>query len=200
MGSPLYNVSFKGERDYAQGPDVANIVYETVFELSQGKFTSFDITFHRMIRKKFKFISNLSAPPPIYHANGYFVVDGDRKKFWIVEDFDELEGRNEFDENFILSKMVFDKSGSVTIKHLPGYSKFELWVSMLKALYERKNPDLQGKWIFVRACLSKFEMVNEGQNLTVEHVANVGTKISKSKVFDGLIELGDIYFSFVEEI
>lgn len=189
-------VPFKGKRNYIQGPDLYNFIFQglkadSVREL-RFAVHSFIETSHlvRYSTEDYKMTPTYSSAP----VKSTFFRNGKMVYRYIVPDETQpvRTDRIEYNEALILENCRFAENAIISCGESP-YTFMETVVSMNKILLGKQYPDLTGKWIFNKAEMAY--LCNEVRDLKVKLFQNVGFRLFKSKVFRGSEFLGHLYFS-----
>lgn len=198
MKTKMLDIPLKGERSYIQGPDLFNAAFETLSDEAGGAPIDFEIAFHKMALKQVELIWDTDEAPEECFALGMRSLAGERARFWMREIETPLSERQPYLEEEIVAQMSFDETLTKARLDSPfPYSEMELWVSMIKALHQRRFADADGKWVFVRAKLSAYARQDAVEALRVELAATLGTKLTRNAVYMGDRKIGDVFFALM---
>lgn len=198
MEKQAFDIPLKGERDYIQGPDLFNLAVQTLSEAGEGPADEFELAFHRMAHRQVALVWDTDVAPEDAFAVGSRLRDGQRDRFWMTELAAPLGNRQPYPEDRIVAQMSFDDEFR-TARLEPGfaYSDMELWVSMIKAMHQRRFAGADGKWVFVRAKLWTYDPNHAPAVLCAELTATLGTKLTRNVVYLDEQKIGDVFFALM---
>jgi hypothetical protein len=190
---------FKGDRDYLHGTTLFDSVMEWIIDTYQDKtITKLDASFHHLVHRQ---VALYDTPVEEDESVGIFsfFVDGERKKIFLHETDTPVRVRIACSEEQIREEIVIDFSKQqATLHQLQGFSDMELWVFMIKELHYNIYPDLEGKWLFVRAQFPAYgQQIHPVQKLVVRVLSNFQNKLTRSGLFVNDDKVGEIYFSLI---
>lgn len=198
MKTKTLDIPLKGSRNYIQGPDLFNAAFETLAEEAGGSAGEFEIAFHRMAHKKVELVWDTDTAPEDAFAAGSQSTQQGRARYWMRELDAPLSGRQPYPEDEIVARMTFEEGFSQARlnKEFP-YSDMEIWVSMIKAMHQRRFADAAGKWVFVRAKLWAYDPRHAPASRRVELAATLGTKLTRNLVYLNDEKIGDVFFALM---
>lgn len=131
-------LSFKGERDYIQGPDIFDAVIQALCAGAETtRVAQIDVAFHRLARRAVELINDDqgSAMDPV--AICQYSIDGVRRQAFVVETGTEIVERHPYPEEDIIERMSIDTDQRTCALDIDlPFTDMELWVSMTKALHK----------------------------------------------------------------
>ncbi|WP_340111711.1 hypothetical protein [Maribellus mangrovi] len=194
-------VSFKGQRNYVQGPDIFNKVTDI---LAQKKihFLSISMTFNKMARTNIDLYLSDQKDSLNKEHNAYFEVIKDENVSLfgsIVENGDPITSRNEYPEEEIFSLAKINKdSQTISLLETVEYSNTEIIVSLNKRLLQQLYPDKKGKWLFTRFEVSG-DITNSYKDMVLILKKNMNFKLTKTEILLDGESVGFIYFSMINQ-
>ncbi|WP_370213844.1 hypothetical protein [Roseovarius sp.] len=198
MKTKTLDIPLKGSRDYIQGPDLFNAAFETLAAEAGGPSGDFEIAFHRMAHRQVELIWDTEDVPNNAFALGSRANNGIRARYWMREIETPLSDRQPYPEDEIVAQMRFDEALSEAYLGTAfPYSDMEVWVSMIKALHQRRFADAAGKWVFARAKLKAYELTHAPAPLRVALAATLGTKLTRNEVYLNDEKIGDVFFALM---
>jgi len=191
---------FKGDRDYLHGTTLFDSVMKWITDTYQNKtITKVDASFHHLVQRQVSLydtpVEDDDKPVGIFS----FIVDGERKKLYLYETDTPVRDRIAFSEEQISEQIQIDFSKQqATLHPLQGFSNIEHWVFMTKELHYKLYPELDGKWLFVRAQFPIYQQeMLPAQELVVRVLSNFQNKLTRSGLFVNDQKAGEIYFSLI---
>lgn len=198
MKTKTLDIPLKGSRDYIQGPDLFNAAFETLVEEAGGPSGDFEIAFHRMAHRQVELIWDTQDGPKDAFALGSRSIEGGRTRYWMREIEIPLSDRQPYPEDEIVAQMRFDEALSeAQLDTAFPYSDMELWVSMIKALHQRRFVEAAGKWVFARAKLKTYDTGHAPAPLRATMAATLGTKLTRNEVYLNDEKIGDVFFALM---
>lgn len=198
MKTTTLDIPLKGARDYIQGPDLFNAAFETLAAEPGGVSGDFEIAFHRMAHSQVELIWDTDTAPEDAFAVGSWSMPQGRARYWMREVDAPLCDRQPYPEEEIVAKLDFDEDFSkAQLDDAFPYSDMEIWVSMIKAMHQRRFADAAGKWLFARAKLWAYDPHHAPASLRVELAATLGTKLTRNVVYLNDEKIGDIFFTLM---
>jgi hypothetical protein len=194
------NFSFKGARNYVQGPDILDAWCDALAENGHRELANLDITFHRMVAHQAvaREVPGLEdgAEPP--NAMLRF-MENEAQRTWILEETDEaITERGPYDEETLINASHLEPAQqSIRVKPLQNYSNAEIVVALNKALLLKLLPEAKGKWLFTRLQLARSFRHLTFSNLEVRFLGHSNYRITRSRVFGDGEPLGSIFFSLL---
>lgn len=138
-----------------------------------------------------------TAPEDAFAAGSWSTPQG-RTRYWMRELDSPLSDRQPYPEEEIVARLDFNEDFSqAQLDEASPYSDMEIWVSMIKAMHQRRFADANGKWVFVRAKLFAFMPKHAEVALRVELAATLGTKLTRNTVYLGDQKVGDVFFALM---
>jgi len=196
MTEQLFELKFKGGRDYLQGADIFN---ETLAWLgSQGKeIRDIDFAFHRLAAHQIEAVlGDSEGIEPAAVCS--FTSNGVRERVSLVETDQVVAERYPYPEGEIVREMEFDIEDRLgVLRGTTTYSDIEVWVAMTKALHYKVFPQLKGKWLFVRGRFPQYARHSEAQERTLLIAALFNDKLTRSEALLDGVKVGEIYFSII---
>lgn len=198
MKTKTLDIPLKGSRDYIQGPDLFNAAFETLVEEAGAVSGEFEIAFHRMAHRQVQLIWDTDDAPGDAFALGSNSIKGTRARYWMRELEAPLSDRQPYPEHEIVAQLSFDEALSEARLDTPfPYSDMEIWVSMIKALHQRRFAGAAGKWVFARAKLRAYDPKHAPASLRVALAATLGTKLTRNEVYLNDEKIGDVFFALM---
>ena len=196
MKRRCFDIPLKGSRSYIQGPDLFDVAFNTLAEVTAGAPEKFEISFHKMAQRQVELTWDARMSPETYFASGRWTRSGQTKNFWFQEVDADLRSRRCYPEDIIIDSMVVkDDSAKVNLSGSIEFSNMEIWVSMLKAMHQRKFSEKKGKWLFVKANLVGYEPELTCDSLRVDMHSALGTKLTRNLVYQNQRRVGEVYFA-----
>ena len=199
MDQTVFELAFKGKRDYLHGTDVFN---QTLFwlqdALPHAPIEDIDFSFHHLAHHQVGV--RIGTPPTGQSAYSVcaFTQAGRREKAYLVETDRPVTGRYPYAEDEIVAPMQIDLAtrrgvllGSVA------YTDIEVWVAMTKALHQAVFPQAPGKWLFVRGRFPTYTRRSGARQRTLAIAANLRDRLTRSEAFLDGRKVGEIFFSMV---
>jgi len=199
MKSQSIVFKYKGERDYIQGADVINAIQQIY---TQRSLTKFNCSFHGFMQGPCvnMFISNSKAP--IDDSDKYNVICdfnvGDKKIYIYMQDANNCQEPRvsyKYDESEII-KLCEIEGDQIKLNKKSSYTFIESIVAMTKHLHHKLFSSDEGKWIFTRLNLD--ELIQARENILIEIIQNLGSRLTKSDIYYKNKNIGCIYFSLVK--
>jgi len=120
-----------------------------------------------------------------------------RLKLGAYETGEPVSGRYPYPEDEIVKDMSFDSNllTGTLVGSSENYTDIEIWVAMVKAMHQQLLPDVTGKWLFARGQFPKYVRCGAvGKRQTIL-AANMGNKLTRTKLLQDGKEVGTIYFA-----
>ncbi|KQW22303.1 hypothetical protein ASC80_02605 [Afipia sp. Root123D2] len=201
MAPVKFVASFKGERDYIQGPDIfdgMNAALIRDFQVPDAIDIKF--TIHRVVRSGLSLVlsekQQESATQSKVAATLLFRSGGKAWRLSALEDDVPVTDRRVYDEEPIRKVSVFDHDRSaLRIERVLPYSDIELWVAQNKLLLERKFSERAGKWWFVQGEFGVYSLNSNYEVVELRLLHNFNFRLTKSEIMVDGISRGFIYFS-----
>lgn len=196
MTEQLFELKFKGGREYLHGTDIFN---ETLAWLgSQGKeIRDIDFAFHRLATHQIEaMLGDSEGIEPAAVCS--FTSNGVRERVSLVETDQVVAERYPYPEDEIVREMEFDIGDRLgVLRGTTTYSDIEVWVAMTKALHYKVFPQFKGKWLFVRGRFPHYACHSEAQERTLTIAALFNDKLTRSEALLDGVKVGEIYFSII---
>ncbi len=190
--------SYKGDRDYVQGPDIFNCV---VAEIADEGIEDMKLSFHGLVTHNVcsLFVSDDEDELSSVHdvkAKGYLFGKGQPKYFALSESvsIDRKKVVSNYDEELIRNKAKYSDS-KVLFSSSSEYSYMEVVVALTKLMHQKQFPEAKGKWIFTRLELQK--NINNYSAIEIDLKHNFQYRLTKSEIVVDGEPVGFIYFSLV---
>ena len=188
---------FKGERDYVHGTDIFN---ETLGWLHKHRHEveDIDFSFHRLAFKQLKIVLG-AAPEEIEPVAVCAFTSGDkRERARLLETDQPVVGHYPYPEDEIVDSMEIDLATRKGVLHAEtSFSDIEVWVAMTKALHHKVFPQLNGKWLFVRARFPAYAHHSIASERSLVISSSFNDKLTRSEAFLDSVKVGEIYFTIV---
>jgi hypothetical protein len=195
------NFSYKGDRQYIQGPDIFNQCFRVLMEQTLDEVGNLEFAIHKMTDSNLTLMLYQKQQAPEVDSRDIAILKfSSCGRLWqanLINADTKPVDRVPYDENSIIELCEIDadarwiilKSGEAP------YSDMETLVSMNKALHMKLFPQLQGSWVFCRWESPRWPLEGGMKSVCVRIVQTLGTRLTKSEVsFEGEV-LGYIYFS-----
>lgn len=199
--SHVFNLPFKGDRNYLHGPDIAGALLDWMAHSVQlGDISQIDFSFHRMATRQLRVVVNGELASDDSALTGFcnFTLNGQRIKAQLLETDLATTERIPYNESDLLNRMAIDLSERrVSLRDRGPYSDLELWVAMTKAMHQQVFRHIQGKWLFVRGKMPRYRRNLEGGELGLVLAASFNDKMTRSEALVDGRKVADIYFSVV---
>lgn len=194
-------MSYKGDRNYLQGPDI----YNAVTRIISGRnprivFDRIKMAFHKIARNQCKLTygnySVLEQMPKDINVEVNFMAPSFHIIGWLVETDEHVIERIPYPEEDIVKKTsVYGKM--ITIEGEVQFTPIEILVAMTKQLHINLYKIKSGRWIFTRIELNRLMTISDASNFKVEIEKNLNNRLTKGSIHSGEEMLGYIYFSLV---
>jgi hypothetical protein len=197
----LLSFTFKGTRNYIQGPDIYTKILEYL-NTEQFRISNIELSFHKIVRNNlrgklfraeninsdvsnaaciFKFTNNLAEPYVIH----------------LFETDDEVtESHPYYEEKIVDAASLNIAEKSILLASPTPYNNIEKIVALNKALLSQLLTD-PGKWYFTKITIDKDVNHQNPDLIALKLVKNIGSKITKTVILFDDKEQGFIYFSKV---
>jgi len=201
MALVSFIASFKGARDYIQGPDIFDGMNASLIrDFNMLDVTDIKFAIHRVVRSGLSLVlsgkQQESAAQSGAAATLAFRSAGRAWGLSAFEDSAPVTERRPYDEEPIRSIGVFDPERSaLRIERRLPYSDIELWVAQNKLLLERKFPERAGKWWFVQGEFGAYSLNSDYEVVELRLLHNFNFRLTKSEVTVNGVSRGFIYFS-----
>ena len=189
---------FKGQRNYAQGPDIHDALCDALLQQGFATIEKLDLVFHRMTRGQMtaRFLDVGEEPGEDANVVLRCLLDGEPRTVVARESGEEITGRVEYDEDRLVAAMQFELPAStVELAPIDGYSNCEQVVSMNKALLTRLLPEAEGKWLFTRLQLARSFRMSRFSRLQLLFQGHSNYRLTRTQIFGDGAKLGHVYFS-----
>lgn len=189
---------YKGNRNYIHGTDIYTQVLN-IFKEIYGDVNDIKLSFHKIaktnldieiIRKgnkgfdysEYAFIMELS------NNSGEYLVVGRPSS-------ETIKGRYPYDEEKIVETCILSNDEKwIHLKERLPYHNIEIIVAMNKALLIQLLPE-PGKWYFGKLHVHQDINKIDSENIKIQLIRNIGSKITKSLISINGQPLGEIYFT-----
>lgn len=189
--------SYKGKREYIQGPDIFDKIIETL-DLKKSEITSIKYSAHSWIKNNATLFVNPEKEPKGYGSLvTYINEDAIKKSIYVVDNGDKITESEEYSEAHITKNAIIVED-VVSLKcGVDTYSFNELVVSMNKFFLQQITTE--GKWIVTKIEYHNLSHVNKfiDEEIKIRLVKNMRNKLTKSEVFVSNVLVGFVYFSLV---
>ncbi|MCU4157538.1 hypothetical protein J1N10_16290 [Carboxylicivirga sp. A043] len=190
------NFSFKGKRNYVQGPDIFDAVVDAL-ELKQESVKNIKYSAHDWIRNNAALILDPEEGIEKYSSLITYYVDDVLHKAYVVDTDVKIDKRTDYSEDYVFRN---SKINGDTIKlnyNTQGYTFSELVVSMNKCYMQDMHSD--GKWIVTKFEYATLEGICDymAKDVTIQLQKNLNNKLTKSEISIDNKPVGYIYFSLV---
>src|ERR1041385_2779991 len=191
------NLRFKGAREYLQGPDIYNALFEWVIANGANPpISDVDLSIHRIVSRQLDVVEAFTVNSAARAAaTCSFTERGARRHLALIETEQPVTERYPYDEDSIVRQMVIDapaRSGKLSTN--PGFSPIEIWVAMTKAVHIGVfGPSI--KWLFVRARLEAHIPTFESGDWTTTIAASFRDKLTRNEIAHDGKKVGDIFFA-----
>jgi hypothetical protein len=195
------NFSFKGDRDYVQGPDIFDetlkILLNEFKNIEKIKYTAY-LMLHtnatltitdKFIKKDYKTI------------NSFIVFYSDNIKYHAIisANNNKIETSSHYTEEIVQKDSIIKENIIIFENSLPD-SFTEITVSMNKHFLNTTN-DASGKWIVTKFDYNNLKDISdiEGKTLKIELLKNTNNTLTKSLLYINNIAIGHLYFSLISK-
>lgn len=195
MGTPL-DLAFKGNRDYAQGPDIYGAVVDN---LGLERDAPFRIVIHHFARRQCELVLGAPGSSPANPVALFWTTRGGTALHgWVVERSQDITRRMGYDEEPIWSRCQRSGNEIQMTSPVPGaYTPVEVLVSLTKKLHLDAFAGATVKWAFTQLDVARLLEPSDVEELRVRIDQSLGTRFTKSSVFVGTKVLGTIHFAGV---
>lgn len=194
-----YSFSFKGNRDYIQGPDIIDdslALLSKDFNLSV--IEAFKYSGHEMLKRNAIGILN-SAPKEAMNSLIAFKYLGSTYYLSIIDDGRVIDSKVDFSEELISKNLIIYDS-ACEMPYESGFTLTEQLVSMNKHFLQ-KTVSKEGKWIITKLEYPKIteEIIKPTANslLSIHLEKNMQNKLTRSIIKYNNNNLGTVFFSLV---
>jgi len=199
MAQTMFDLAFKGKRDYLHGTDVFN---QTLFwlqgALPDAPIEDIDFSFHHLARHQVGVRIGVAPTDQPAYSVCAFTQDGRRQKAYLVETDLPVTRRYPYPEDEIVAPMQVDLARRRGVLHgTADYTDIEVWVAMTKALHHAIFPQAPGKWFFVRGRFPNYTRRSEARERTLAIAASLHDRLTRSEVLLDGRKVGEIFFSMV---
>lgn len=201
MKSEEFNFSFKGARQYIQGPDIFNECTRFLQEQCSNNFERIEFVIHRMTDSNLVPIiceqETPSQPNALIVAEFSCQAENRHWKIQLQETGNRPNGRNPYDESAVVDHCRVDVEGRYIVleRGETPYSVMETLVSMNKALHLQVFPDMAGSWVFCRWSSPRWPLGASLNGVRIQLIQTLGTRLTRAEVSREGNFLGHIYFS-----
>lgn len=184
---------FKGDRQYVHGTDIFDAILK---HFSGAEMEFIDVKFNGVAESQLRLESGRGSSARkvdlAYGQNG-------ETKFWqLIETGEEVTERYEYDEELVSTNSI-RTDNKIESKLDNQFSFIEYAVALNKRLLVELFPEKQGKWYFTRIELKFLPDVEESGKLEITMTKNLSFKLTKSLISFNEVNVGNIYFSMVEQ-
>ncbi|MCL6419718.1 hypothetical protein [Aestuariirhabdus haliotis] len=139
-------LKYKGDRNYAHGSDIYNVMQSLAESSCEASFIS-TISFRAFARNQCAVV--FDKPEQALIAQGKIFRDGVEEQFWLVESDTPITERYPFDEDAIAAhSTIIIEERQISLSQRGLFSPIEEVIAMTKLLNYRIEPDVSGKWVF----------------------------------------------------
>ncbi|MFY9085527.1 hypothetical protein [Aliarcobacter cryaerophilus] len=192
---------FKGSRTYVQGPDIFDVVMETIkndfdlYQITDIKYSAHDM----LLSNADLFVTDTFDKNSFNTINSIITFKLNDIKYYAVisKNNSKIQCSNEYSEEIVSSKSII-KDNIIIFDNVLDYSITEIAVSMNKYfLQETEAKD--GKWIVTKFEYTKLANLDKIKNKTLklELTNNFNNKLTKSTIFINEEVVGYLYFSLI---
>jgi len=194
-------LSYKGDRQYLQGPDIYNAVTRIVSGRNPSiVFNRIKMVFHKIAHNQCKLTygnySVLEQMPKNINVEVIFIAPSTHIIGWLVETAEHVIERISYPEDGIVKKTSIEGK-IITIGGEIPFTPIEILVAMTKQLHMTLYPVKTGRWIFTRLELNRLLTISDASKFKVEIEKNLNNRLTKGSIHSGEEMLGYIYFSLV---
>ena len=191
---------YKGNRTYIHGTDIYTHVLK-LFEDTYGMAKDIKLSFHKIANTNLEIdilrkgdkgydYSECAFIMELISDSGEYVVAGIPTSENIVE-------RYAYDEEKIVETCIFNNEEKwINLKDRLPYHNIEIIVAMNKALLSQLLPE-PGKWYFGKLHVHQDINKMDSNDIKVQLIRNIGSKITKSLILMDDQPSGEIYFTKV---
>jgi hypothetical protein len=199
MNTELPILRFKGSRSYLHGTDILNATVATLQEI-HGFISDIDLSFHKLCSRQLALQFNQDTDPDRVVAICRYKAEGQRSLVHLVDAGAPVIHRFPYDEKQVVRGMNYDlHHKSAVLQILTPYSRIEIWIAMVKALHLALYQEHRGQWLFVRARLTRYQKVVDSGPYSVRLVNSLGTKLTRTDIYEGMEKTGEIFFSLTPQ-
>ncbi|MBO6792760.1 MAG: hypothetical protein JJ895_02525 [Balneolaceae bacterium] len=185
---------FKGNRRYVHGPDIFYAICDHITEIENKVPTSVKLVSKHLSEKQLFFKDEILDNLAIQSTADY-TIGNEKKRLYSYESSDEVINSIDYDEPDIVNNASF--SGFVgTIVNYSRYNVAEISVAILKEICNRTITDTV-KWVFVGLELETKTNKNTTEEIKIELIKHLGTKMVVSNIYIDSIKVGQLKFSSI---
>jgi hypothetical protein len=190
MKTPL-DFCFKGDRDYVHGTDIVN---KLMRHFAPYAPQNIDVKFNGSVANNLDLLEATAGSDA--KVNIAVMLQGEAKKFQLVDNGQAIHCRYPYDESLIISNTRLDLAGqSIHLQQVTTFTFCENFVAMNKHLLQSIFPDEQGKWYFTRMELE--HPIKDAALVSVKFIKNFNFRLTKSNLYIEDQCVGSVYFTMV---
>lgn len=195
-------LTFKGERNYLQGPDILCGLLGSLSNAGADVDGALAATFRRKVGAQPDVViagDENAAGSPENSFGHWTAVSGSRKvRGWFVETKRHVEERVPYDEVSAIGQCA-KSSNEVAFDGVTTLNATELAVAMVKSLHnDRFALGADAHWVVCQFALDRPLRDEYKQGMRVVLHSTLGKRLTKSVVFSGGQMLGHLFFSPAE--
>lgn len=196
-------LSFKGHRNYLQGPDILNGLLTATSTVEGDRFGPIVAAFHRKISRQPDVVladpSGASVAPLNSFGHWSLGYRSGTRRGWFAESERPVSERKPYDEDSVIADCL-RSSDSLTFNGVTRLNAIELAVAMVKALHNEKFPLPPSKhWVVCQFHLDLELTDLHKSGMTVRLISALGNRLTKSQLTSAGQALGQLYFSPAEK-
>ncbi|MFY1843131.1 hypothetical protein ACOTB7_24235 [Achromobacter xylosoxidans] len=193
--------SFKGARDYVQGPDMVEAAMQALTRHFSAPLSQIDFQMHRMTGSNLRLVitdCQPAAAPTEAVASVTFITPDKHWYGYLHETGVAPTEHVPYDESALFEACEFTLSEHhtrVDLASAQGCTPLEAIVSMTKAMHLRAFPQTTGKWVFCRWSSPDWQEQPNMGAIRVELTRAMGARLTRSSVTVADVPFGTVYFS-----
>ncbi len=193
------DLAYKGGRNYIHGTSVYEQISGYIKSvLPERALGTFRLVIHSFAKNQCEFHYVIDSKALNKPERGCIeIVTSTGICGWLVESGDEIINRTPFPEDEIIAECQLGADRSVSLMAELSFQPIEMLVAMTKHLHIAEYTEEGGKWVFARLDLNRFLTEDDVSQMSIKIEQSIGTRLTKSAVFSGKEQIGDIYFSMV---
>jgi hypothetical protein len=193
--------SFKGARQYIQGPDIFDESVRLLREQAGDNLEFLEFVIHRMTDRNLYLTLYPAAQVPQLDAQDVaelkFTVSGQSWVARLTDTANQPASRRPYDETMVVEKCEIDEVERRIVfrRGETPYSMMETLVSMNKALHLKVFPDARGSWVFCQWNSPHWPLDESLNGVCIQLKQALGTRLTRAEVSLDDRVIGQMYFS-----
>ena len=192
---------FKGSRTYVQGPDIFDVVLDTIkndfdlFQITDIKYAAHDM----LLSNANLIVTEQFSKDDFDTINSIITFKQGSTKYYavVLQNDNKIKCSNEYSEEIVRTQSII-KDKIITFENVLEHSITEITVSMNK-YFLQETETKYGKWIVTKFEYPKLINLDKIKNKTLklELTNNFNNKLTKSTIFVNDEAVGYLYFSLI---